>query len=122
MRLPRSLLSTLLALARAWWRHDRVRASPNEGRLLRLGPGAVLRIAGRRAVVQHRRVGETAEGSYVAYECEGEAGPSQLLLRHTAGRIHSTASWREGGAEQTIGADSVEAYPAPRGRGYNFAS
>ncbi|MBI4604553.1 MAG: hypothetical protein HY721_21535 [Planctomycetes bacterium] len=111
--MPR-LLRSLADLLLAWWCADRVRASPREGRLLRLEPGSVLRVAGRPAAVVGRRVGETAEGPYVAYECECESGPAALVVRHTAGLVRSTVSWSEEGTEVRVPIAAVEAYPAAR--------
>ena len=96
---------------------DRVRASPCEGRLLRLTAGSVLRVRGEPSFIVTRRVGQTASGPYVLYECEGIAGRSQLVLRPIGGTHEVTVHWITGGREEALSEEEVEAYPARAGPG-----
>lgn len=108
----RKLLQSLSGLARAWWRVDRVRASPSEGRLLRLAAGSAIRVRGEPSLIATRRVGHTADGPYVVYECEGVAGRSRLLLRPIGGTHQVTVHWITDGNEEALSEDEVDAYPA----------
>ena len=70
-----SLLALLVALgdlARAWWSMDRIRVSPREGQLLRLGPGSVIIAGTDRWVVRGREVDPTSAGRLVRYRCGGD--------------------------------------------------
>ncbi len=49
-----SLLASIGRLLRRWWRADRIRISPTEGRVLRLPVPCFVRIAGRMVKVQDR--------------------------------------------------------------------
>jgi hypothetical protein len=111
------LLRSLVDLARSWWQADRVRASPSEGRLLRLAVGSVLRVRGEPSLVAKRCVGHTACGPYVLYECEGIAGRSRLILRPIGGTHEITVHWITDGREEALSEEEVEAYPARAGPG-----
>lgn len=88
----------LVALARAWWRVDRIRVAPGEGELLRLRPGAILRVGAAGYRVVGRGVGEDADGPYVAYPCEGPDGKAELRVRPAReGGVRSVVHWLEEG-------------------------
>jgi hypothetical protein len=106
-----TLFRSLAGLARAWWTVDRVRASPREGRLLRLAAGSAIRVRGEPAVVASRRVGRTADGPYVVYECDGVGGRSLLRLRPIGGTRRVTVQWTANGKEEALTEDEVDAYP-----------
>lgn len=75
------MLSLMLETLRSWWRVDRVRASPNDGRLLRLHPPCFVVIGGRSFEISHRVVGHDAIGPFVDYNIVGHDGPARLLVR-----------------------------------------
>lgn len=110
----KKIVHSIAGLLRSWWQADRVRVSPSEGRLLRLGLRSVIRVAGESAVVLKRRVGHTAEGPYVVYECEGIAGSSELRVRPIGGTHHVTIRWIANGKERALSEGEIDAYPAPR--------
>ena len=107
-------IQSLADLLRSWWHVDRVRVSPSQGRLLRLGLRSVIQVGGESAVVLKRRVGHTAEGPYVVYECQCIAGPSELFVRPIGGTHHVTIRWVVNGKERTLSEGEIEAFPAPR--------
>ena len=94
MRSPRSpgLLGKLLALVRSWWRCDRVRVSPREGRLLRLKPPCLVRVGDTIIDVTSRTVGETAAGCYLLYRGHSSTGPCSIRVRPSGPRGVVTAS------------------------------
>jgi hypothetical protein len=73
----------LWRLLHCWWSADRIRISPSAGRLLRLGPGSVLVLAGEPV----RVVGRSAEAGGVAYHCIGVAGDCDVLVSPSAGIV-----------------------------------
>lgn len=82
-----TVVSSLLDLIQAWWSKDRVRASPREGRLLRISPGSVLIVDGAKYEVLRRGAIDTAEDSVVRYYCECNQKSAELCV--TTSRIPS---------------------------------
>jgi hypothetical protein len=74
------LLADLCDLVGSWWRSDRIRTSPHEGRLLRVAAGSVLDIQGNRVEVRSRDVVETLYGPVVRYDCEGADSHCELWV------------------------------------------
>ena len=90
----RRLWGDLAALAKSWWRVDRVRASPREGAALRVEPPFRLRIAGRAPVdVCTRRVEEDEEGSRVVLEIVSPQGPSEIVAWLPSGTFQPRYVW-----------------------------
>ena len=77
----RSLVGVIIELLRSWWRVDRIRSSPVEGRLLRLQPPAFLVIEGRTMEVTRRVAGHDRDGPFVVYDCLENGSDSRLLVR-----------------------------------------
>lgn len=85
--MAQALWSQLRELLRAWWRVDRIRVSPREGRLLRLVPPCYLEYGGDLWLVESRAVGTGAAGGYVTYRCSLEGQQGELtVLPAAAGR------------------------------------
>ena len=61
------LARALRRLTQSWWQIDKLRASPDEGLLLRLTPPCYLRLAGETLEVFNRRRLDDHAG--VAYDC-----------------------------------------------------
>jgi hypothetical protein len=98
----------LLALVCCWWSRDRIRSSPHQGRLLRLGPGAILVVAGESARVVERRPHEAG----VVYRCTTANGDREVLVR-LDGKVVT------GG--RTLDETEIEAIPGPAcSRPFNF--
>lgn len=108
------LVASLWSLGLSWWRVDRLRISPREGRLLRISPPAILRIGSRLLEVVSRNVGENAAGPFVAYECRCGEEVSELWVAPVS-HCHTTAiRWQHAGRDEWLDADEVELYPATR--------
>ena len=102
----------LLALVCCWWSRDRIRSSPRQGRLLGLGPGAILVLAGEPARVLERRVDEAG----VVYVCTTAVGDREVLVRRDGTIVVNGAD----GPAPGRGA-GVEAIPGPAcSRRFNF--
>ncbi len=115
-----SRFDRLVRLIRDWWRIDRVRISPREGRLLRLQPGDLLQLEGMTVTViarqvyprrvYPRRVDPDASG--VRYRCEGAGFGGELWVGLDAGRQADEVVWSRQGCQQRLPAVEVEVYPA----------
>lgn len=110
------LWSSLRDLFRAWWRVDRIRISPREGRLLRLTPPCLLEYDREIWLVESRAVGTGTTGSYVSYRCSGE-GRHALLTVTPASAGREQALWIANGACQAVSADEFEVYEAGSAEG-----
>jgi hypothetical protein len=96
-----------------WWRSDRIRVSPCEGRLLRLAPPCFLRIAGESAEVVARHLIHDAGGPLLVHRCADALGSFELEVRQTAGA--SEVRVRRGGRERRLAAADVEVIPVQAG-------
>jgi hypothetical protein len=98
----------LARLVQSWWSIDRVRASPREGRILRLRPPAWILLDGREVEVLRRSVFRGAEGGSVVYDCQTEYGPAQIRVS-TVGPLYSTQIyWVQRGQPQLLDEDRLE--------------
>ncbi len=100
-----SLAADAVSLFRAWWRQDRIRSSPREGKLLRLAPGAILYIAGRTVEVETRDVFETDQGSILRYRCRDMDSHPELWITV---RPVSQIVWSCDGDELDLALDDLE--------------
>src|SRR5688572_8054988 len=57
------LLVSIRNLIDSWWRVDRIRASPREGRLLRIEPGTIVTINGEMLEITERIIRDTPRGT-----------------------------------------------------------
>ncbi len=93
-----------------WWRNDRVRVLPGEGRLLRLRPPCWLGLGGRIVEVVRRSVGHTPEGPYISYLCLTPDGAGELRVRPAPPNRCSTVRWLEGDGELMLQETDVEVW------------
>ncbi|HEX3658867.1 MAG TPA: hypothetical protein VHV55_23945 [Pirellulales bacterium] len=100
-------------LVRRWWASDRIRLSPDEGRLLRLEPGSILVIEGRPVEVLERRAGEAAAGPYVEYRCRGSGVQGRLRVAPLGPDHCLRADWLEAGHSHGLPPVAIEVYMAP---------
>jgi hypothetical protein len=103
------LATALARLLHWWWRCDRIRAPPSEGRLLRLVPPCFLRIAGEPVEVVSRHVAFAGDSQLILHRCQGEAGDFELAIRLTAGGPE--VRMRRGECEWLLAAEDVEVIP-----------
>ncbi len=107
------MLRRLLGLVEYWWSADRIRVSPSEGRLLRLGPGAVLLLCGEAVQVTGRR----ADDAGVTYRCTSATGDGEVRVEVA----NTVVVVRIGGEPRTLGEHQVEVIPGPAcSRPFNF--
>ncbi|MDX1606710.1 MAG: hypothetical protein R3202_10995 [Candidatus Competibacterales bacterium] len=98
----------LLCLLRDWWRLDRIRISPEEGRLLRLRPGALLELDGMLLQVMARRSLTAAPG--VGYYCSGQGLAGELRVGLDRDRQAQTVEWIRDGRRQRLPAAAIRVY------------
>lgn len=101
-------MATLWQTLCDWWAHDRVRASPREGALLRLTPGSCLVIGGQSAVITARQAVETDGGMRLLYTCDVGVGSGVLGVGPVNVDLPLAVEW-EG---QPLDADAIVIYPA----------
>ena len=66
---------------RRWWLSDRIRASPRDGKLLRIPVGACVRIGDTVARVTGRTIGENGAGACeVTYVCRSATADFRLCV------------------------------------------
>jgi hypothetical protein len=106
----RDLLNSAGSLVRDWWQVDRVRASPREGRLMRLQPPCIIRVGRQVVEVLRRSVSQTSAGSYVTYDCDNGEGPCRLRVTPVGTTHCPIVHWVECGQEHEISEDQVVVY------------
>jgi hypothetical protein len=87
----------LWKLLSAWWRVDRIRASPREGQWLRLTPGSVVCIRGESAIVVGRLTGASSAGPLVDYQCQLATGAGRLRVSASPDGIATDVQWIDAG-------------------------
>lgn len=104
------LMLDLLRLLGSWWKVDRVRVSPTEGRLLRIEPPCCVVVESRPAEVVARTTGENAAGPFVVYDCVTARGDGRLLVvPHDCGR-RLDVFWTEDGVRRSVDEANIEVY------------
>jgi hypothetical protein len=103
------LATALARLLHWWWRSDRIRAPPSEGRLLRLVPPCFLRIAGEPVEVVSRDVTFAGDRQLIMHRCQSEAGEFELAVRLKDGGPE--VCMRRGGRDRLLAAEDVEVIP-----------
>lgn len=101
------LVLSIVDFLRDWWSKDRVRASPREGRLLRVSPRSVLYIEGTRYEVAERNPVETSRGTVVRYKCNGLDDHVELWV--TTGCVPSVVLVKDD-AERELTVGDVEVW------------
>lgn len=112
------LLTDMARLLRSWWKIDRVRISPREGRLLRLKPPCVVVVEDRPAEVLARTLGRNSTATIagneewisVVYDCRSVAGSCRLRLSVAPGGTLEAVYWTTDGQERWVTEESVEVY------------
>jgi hypothetical protein len=108
-----ALWASAVALLSEWWRVDRIRSSPREGRLLRIGARCVLRVGADFVLVQRRSVGHGKAGPFIIYECIGDRGPGELWVTPIGDTHRPTTRWVEGGCARELAEEQIEVFQPP---------
>jgi hypothetical protein len=99
-------------LVKSWWRDDRIRVSPREGRLLRLHPPCHLLIHGNPVQVLERKSqppGSDGAASIV-YSCWTTSGPAELLVESGDFSNAARVTWRHQGCVENVLEAEIEIY------------
>ncbi len=105
-----SLSRTLLGCLRAWWRVDRIRASPRDGQLLRLHPPCVIAIGDQRFEIANRVVGQDADGPFVVYDCRDSGGSAKLLVRLVTKSSRTLIRWIGPDGERSLDEEAISVF------------
>ena len=93
---PWLIARQLAGLLHLWWRGDRIRVGPDQGRLLRLRPPCHLLISGRPLEVIGREVRHRDAGVSLVYSCEAVTGLGRLIVESANAASGLTIFWHEG--------------------------
>jgi hypothetical protein len=104
------LLQALADLVRGWWLADRVRISPDEGRLLDLRLPCLLRVRGSVAQALARQTGHGANGPYVVYSCTDDVGDALLWVYPVGRTTRPLVRWQTSRGEMALSGEDVEVY------------
>ena len=104
------LSRSLLDLLRAWWRVDRIRVAPSDGRLLRLRPNGFVTIGGGTFEIARRVVGQDAGGPFVIYECQATGISAQLIVRLAAESQQTAIRWIGSDGERRLDERDVSVF------------
>ena len=113
----RAFASQCVSLVRAWWRGDRIRVSPREGRLLAIAVGSAIRVGSVYAeVTSRRRIDTAAAGPVAEYGLRTDDGPARLRVP-LAGC--GALVFARDGIDEVVSDDDVWLVfaPSPSGRG-----
>jgi hypothetical protein len=100
-----SLARTLADAVRVWWRQDDIRASPTEGRLLRIEVPSIVEMEGELFEMTRRVVGQRSDGMYVAYDGRAAAGGTECEFECRPGS--RTVRWRDVHGEREIDSQAI---------------
>ena len=101
-------------LVRAWWKRDRIRVRPSEGRLFRLRLDAVLCFACHRreqpisAQVVARCENFDFGHAHVCYFCRTSQGDGELVVAY--GEDGPAIEWRADGTSYELHVDDIEVF------------
>lgn len=111
------MMRDLIDLVLTWWKCDRIRVRPSEGRLFRLRPGAVLcfshspdapRVS---AEVVARRVSRDPDRPRVVYDCRESQSEGELMVTRDC-EPEPTVEWFVDGQVFELRADDIEVFQA----------
>jgi hypothetical protein len=103
-----SIWRDLLNTVRTWWDTDRIRVSPNDGRLLRIQPGDLMTIEGLDIEVLDRSLNSTERGELLQLNCRGPLGTATLTVAIDTEVINQKATWAQSGFERPIDLDEIQ--------------
>ncbi len=101
---------TLLDCLRSWWRMDRIRVLPTDGRLLRLHPPCFVVIGGRSFEIAHRVVGQDAEGPFVDYNIHSQDGSARMLVRLIVETSQTVIRWIGPDGERLLDEEAISVF------------
>ena len=96
------LAQAVWGLLRAWWKVDRIRVRPTEGRLLRLQPGCVISVEQRPVEIVGRHTEQSDASGTVAYDCNTADGTANLVVVSDGNGHCCQLAWIEGGGTRLL--------------------
>ena len=99
---------------RTWWLQDRIRVSPDEGRLLRLRPGDLLLVDGtflRIKAVAGDAVRLPTDGPVGSYDAFDESRDIPVKLSAKANQLTVICTPSDQDEPMSVSADAIEIYP-----------
>lgn len=96
------LAQAVWGLVRAWWKVDRIRVRPAEGRLLRLQPGCVISVEQRPVEIIRRHTKQSDASGTVLYDCSTADGTANLVVVSDGNGHVCQLAWVEGGGTRLL--------------------
>ena len=109
---PWPLVKRVASLLHSWWRGDRIRSPPAEGRLLRLRPPCYLLLRGQSLEVTSREVQERGGKMSVVYVCQTRGGQGNLVVEPGTILPAVMSEWHENGKVVRLPEADVEVFCA----------
>jgi hypothetical protein len=102
----------VLLLVKSWWRKDRIRVSPREGRLLRLHAPCHLLIRDIPVqVLERKSQPQESDGRLsVVYSCWTSSGPGELLVEPDEFSNAPRIVWRYQGCAESVPEAEIEVF------------
>jgi hypothetical protein len=100
----------LARLMRSWWRADRIRVSPREGRLRRLACGTLLRICDQWFEIESRTVTAGPGAVLVTYECTAANRKARLHVQTANAGDADSVRWQDAAADREVDAATIEIF------------
>ena len=108
------IVRDLFRAMRSWWRNDRIRASPREGRLLRLGPGDLIVFGDTEAEVLTRSVGINSSGPTLCLTCHTPSGLAELEVSLASAGRSAPMIWKSTEGRRLVTENEFEIWPRCR--------
>jgi hypothetical protein len=103
------ILKSAKELFHGWFRSDRIRIAPTEGRLLSLQPGQRLLLRDNIYTVLGPTLANPANGCQVTIRLDSDQGPAYLIIQRTSiGRTNNARLMTEQGQFEDIFDDDVD--------------
>lgn len=99
---------------RSWWRNDRIRASPREGRLWRLRPGDLVVFGDMEAEVLTRSVVDRPAGPALSLTCRTASGTAEFEVSLTSVGRSAVVVWKTADGSRPVSEDEMVIWPRSR--------
>jgi len=105
------LYDDLHRLILSWWKSDRIRASPRDGRLLRVQPGDLLTIGTIHVEILDRSTQDCPAGRSLQLNCQSESGSAVLSVTITDNQQQTKVVLNESGCRRQFDIDEIQIWP-----------
>jgi hypothetical protein len=104
------LCQSVTQIVWAWWRHDRIRVSPDEGRLLRIESQDVLLIGDTQVEVITRSIVKRVSGVALHFNCRTPTGSAELFVELTLDGQLQSIRWNADDEERVLSVEDLDVW------------